>query len=79
MGNFIIKVIGDKGERLERCDRITFTHLDDSLEAWLGPSGVTLSLPTDGDKLYVMNENGDTVDSHRWPPIVASSKVREVG
>lgn len=33
----------------------------------LSPKGPTIRLPEDGEVVYVMNDGGDTIDTHRWP------------
>ncbi len=67
-----VKLINGSERYLHECVSITITHLPDvdgsGIIFSLSPSKVRLALPTDGSELYIMNENGDTVDSYRWPP-----------
>lgn len=34
----------------------------------LFPSGREITLPDDGDTIYVTNQLGKTIDTYRWPP-----------
>lgn len=72
---------GQPAERIFECQHISKTRVKDESDetvpwddrpqiGWmveLGPSGPTLYLPQDGDELYAMNGEGNTVDMCRWP------------
>lgn len=44
----------------------------------LSPKGPMLRLPEDGDTIYLMNEEGDTIDTLRWP-LPARRRARAEG
>lgn len=62
------------------CDRYNITELPhgSGLEIELvgGPEdGRKVTLPDDGNKAFVENDQGDTIDSYTWPPV---KKVKEL-
>lgn len=70
-----VKIHKGLDSRTYQCQHIQVTHLKDGegLSIELAP-GPTLLLPDDGDVVYAMNDEGDTIDTHRWPP---QSKQKE--
>lgn len=75
----LVKIVNNAGTtRMHECRHYAVTVVsNDSVAASLGADigihlelsgGERLSLPRDGQAIYVMNDAGDTVDAYRWPP-----------
>jgi hypothetical protein len=74
----LIKVVKEDGEEMYECVHYAVREVtEESVAARIGTTvgiylelsgGQTIHLPTDGRVAYVMNDKGDTVDAHRWPP-----------
>lgn len=60
-------------ERLEPCENVTFTELEDSTRVEMSMSGgkppKLASMPDDADIIYVLNDVGRTVHTRRWPRV----------
>lgn len=76
----IVKIVNGNEESLNPCTHINTTTLDASeLQKELGlpegpgkwvrlfPDGPNFLLPKDGSVAYVMNDQGDTIQTIRWP------------
>lgn len=77
----LVKLVSGERTQTFECTHITKTHLTGtSVQQAAGyppgpgvlvelfPGGRLLRLPEDGGTIYVMNEQGKTVDTIRWPP-----------
>lgn len=62
-----VKLITPTGFKEFKCQSIVKTDIEGGIEVELSPGGSTLTLPHDGNTLYVMNDAGDTIDTVRFP------------
>ena len=76
----LIKLVDGQNSRTFECQHIRKTVLNDSkvqreagfpsgegVMVTLSPGGVVLRIPEEGDTIFVMNDQGKTVDTIRWP------------
>lgn len=77
----LVKLMRGKESWLHPCTHVHATEVPENCAAVksgldtpgirleLCPKGPMIRLPEDGDTAYVMNDGGDTIDTHRWPPV----------
>jgi hypothetical protein len=70
-----VRIMNGSTARLyEGYTHVTETHFKDGFELELGGSGIVLRLPEDGDVIFVMDENGKTIATHRFTPKEVTSE-----
>ncbi len=67
---------GKRNGSVEPCSRVTHTYYDKveyspsghrMIQLELSPSGRIIRIPDDGDIVYLMNRDGDTIDKYSYP------------
>jgi hypothetical protein len=54
-------------ESIETCTHVQVTKESTQIEIQVLPSNTIITLPNDGNVVYLMNDMGDTVDTFRSP------------
>ena len=65
----LVKVVRQNGDAMYQCQHVTTSRMpnQEGIEIDIRPNGPTVVLPRDALAVYIMNAEGDTVDSYRWP------------
>jgi len=73
----LVRLITKEGSHTYQCEHVEVLESDEGVRVSVLPKGPTLRLPEDGERIYMMNDRGDTVDSYRWPPKVPKEVAHE--